>query len=83
MHLLLLFHSFCQDVCFGTMDCSDGCGILNAMAKMMSKIYSPAVQSLGKWGDLDDTPQGVTTKNEFLKSLGSFTHFIDGKLNSF
>lgn len=61
------------------MDCSDGCGILSAMAKMMSNVYSPAVQSLDKWGDLDNTPQGVTTKKEFLKNLGSFTHFIGGK----
>lgn len=60
------------------MDCSDGCGILHALAKIMSSIYSPAVQALKTWGDLDETPQGQVAKKEFLKSLGSFTHFIDG-----
>lgn len=66
-----------EEVCFGTMDCSDGCGILHALAKIMSSIYSPAVQALKTWGDLDETPQGQVAKKEFLKSLGSFTHFID------
>jgi len=45
----------------------------------MSSIYTPAIQAIEKWGDLDETPQGVANKREFLKYLSSFTHFVDGK----
>lgn len=65
---------------FGTLDCSDGDGILNAVAKLMLSIYTPAVNAIEKWGDLDQDPCGQTTRKEFLKSMGMFTHFIDGKM---
>ena len=46
----------------------------------MSSVYTPAIQAIDKWGDLDSTPQGVANKREFLKYLSSFTHFVDGKI---
>ena len=65
------------------MDCSNGCGILQAIGQIMSKIYTPAVQAIDKWGNLDESPQGVMQKRDFLKTLSSFTHFVDGMGNSF
>ena len=62
------------------MDCSQEPDILHAIAKMMGDIFSPAVHAISRWGDLDENPQGLLMKKDFLKSIGSFTHFIDGEI---
>lgn len=31
------------------------------------------------WGELTQTPQGKKASKEFVESLDSFVHFIDGK----
>eukprot|EP00111_Clytia_hemisphaerica_P005698 TCONS_00016530-protein len=66
-----------EDVCFGLMDCSNGCGILYAIGQMMANVYTPAISAIDKWGDLDASPAGILHRREFLKTLSSFTHFVD------
>lgn len=66
-----------DEVCVGTLDCSNACGLLDAISKILSRIYFPAVNSVSKWGELDETPQGQTSKKKFLKSIGSFIHFLE------
>ena len=60
------------------MDCSNGCGILHAIGQMMANVYTPAISAIDKWGDLDASPAGILHRREFLKTLSSFTHFVDG-----
>ena len=61
------------------MDCSNGCGILNALSQIMSRVYMPALNALEKWGDLDNTSQGMKARDQFLKSMIHFNRFVEGK----
>lgn len=69
--------TWADEVCVGTVDCSKGCSVLTAVSSILSKVYFPAVQAVEKWGDLDENPQGQHTRKEFIKSIGSFIHFLD------
>ncbi|XP_047128116.1 dynein axonemal heavy chain 8 isoform X1 [Hydra vulgaris] len=66
-----------EEVCFGSMDCSNGCGILKAISQCMSRVYTPALNALEKWGDLDNTSQGLKARDQFLKSMTHFNHFVE------
>lgn len=53
--------------------------LIPALRSHLSKIYVPAIKAMTNWGELTQTPQGQKASKEFVESLDSFVHFIDGK----
>ena len=53
--------------------------LIPALRSHLSKIYLPAIKAMTSWGELTQTPQGKKASKEFVESLDSFVHFIDGK----
>lgn len=53
--------------------------LIPALRSHLSKIYVPAIKAMTNWGELIQTPQGQKASKEFVESLDSFVHFIDGK----
>ena len=53
--------------------------LIPALKAHLTKIYVPAIQAMSNWGELEETPQGQQASKEFVESLDSFVHFIDGK----
>lgn len=53
--------------------------LIPALKAHLTKIYLPAIEAMSNWGELTETPQGLNTRKEFVESLDSFVHFIDGK----
>jgi len=78
---------FCeQEVTFLRLDTTrkgppegDGQELLSAFALVMSKVFIPSLKGRTKvWGFLDDSPQGVLIKNEFIGTLDSFVSVLTG-----
>lgn len=53
--------------------------LIPALRSHLTKIYLPAIKAMSSWGELTQTPQGKKARKEFVESLDSFVHFIDGK----
>ena len=53
--------------------------LIPALRAHLTKIYVPAVKAMSNWGELTQMPQGVKASKEFVESLDSFVHFIDGE----
>ena len=53
--------------------------LIPALKTHLTKIYVPAIRAMSNWGELANTPQGQKASKEFVESLDSFVHFIDGK----
>lgn len=53
--------------------------LIPALRSHLTKLYVPAIKAMSNWGELSQTPQGQKASQEFVESLDSFVHFIDGK----
>lgn len=68
-----------QEACFGMISVTEAGSLIPALKAHLTKIYVPAIQAMTNWGELEETPQGQQASKEFVESLDSFVHFIDGK----
>jgi len=66
-------------VSFGVINVTEAGSLIPALKAHLTKIYLPAIEAMSNWGELTETPQGLNTRKEFVESLDSFVHFIDGK----
>ena len=53
--------------------------LIPALRSHLSKIYLPAIKDMNSWGELTQTKKKKKASKEFVESLDSFVHFIDGK----
>lgn len=59
---------------------TDGQGVLNAVATVLSNVFIPSLQRLQKgWGSLDESPNGSVVKTDFINNLDSFVGVLVGK----
>jgi hypothetical protein len=59
---------------------TDGQGVLNAVATVLSNVFIPSLQRLEKgWGSLDENPNASHVKTEFINHLDSFVGVLVGE----
>jgi hypothetical protein len=70
-----------QEVNFGILDGTNTgrLTVLPAIKMVLNKMANPAINALGNWGALAETPHGKKTKQNFLDSFDSFLQYMDGK----
>ena len=54
-------------------------GLMPALKNHLTTVYVPYIKAMENWGKLSETPQGNSTRKEFVDSLDSFVQFIDSK----
>ncbi|XP_033641432.1 dynein heavy chain 8, axonemal-like [Asterias rubens] len=67
-----------EEISYGFLD-TTGAGkltVLPGVHRVLSKIYKPAVHSMGDWGALGDTPHGKKTHKSFLDSFDGFMLYV-------
>lgn len=63
---------------------TDGQGVLNAVATVLSNVFIPSLQKLDRgWGSLDDNPNSSQVRTEFINTLDSFVGVLLGRCMAF
>jgi len=68
-----------QEVNLGILDMRDRDGILGLMEMVMSKIHLPMLEGYTNWGQLDSSPQGQKTKEQFMDHVDGYVNYLKSK----
>lgn len=49
------------------------------MSKALASVFVPALKEYSEWGELSKNPQGIATKEEFIKYTDNFVEYLDCK----
>lgn len=64
-----------QELFFGVLE-SNGGGLLEAVQRMLSDVYLPALREQTNWGKIADDANGHAVKEAFLGKLASFVSVL-------